>query len=403
MQKYLIILLLILFASCDKKYNLDFQNFQTKIERISDSSTRQSYVDKFLKKISKKDYPIFENDSTVVLLYKGDVNKVDMIGDINFWTNPCRFNNIDGTNLFFLRMNIIKNSLLEYWLIIDNEKTQIDSLNSYKVKNEFGFASQIVNHTNPNYLHQLKKTDEKLYKTFLVPLENNKYVKFHIYFPPQYNDYDNYPLAIFLDGKKYIEFGNAPEIIEDLIVDDKINKIIAVFVEIGFDIDNLQNSIPKINDISKIISNNLLKYIENKFNVLNNPDDRLLIGKSFASSVNILTAIKNSDKFGNVFSQSGYLSAEKYMLNNLIQENTKQNIKFYFQIGIYERNVSHMIIPPSETDFYQINYDFVDILKSKNYNVKIDKYRAGHTWGNWKNNLSDGLIYFFKKNASNPG
>ncbi len=395
MKKYLLILLLLLFNSCQQNGNSIFLNFQQKLSFVTDSTDRQVCADRFLQKLSNKDYPIFENDSTVVLLYKKSAKKVEMIGDVNFWTDPSKFSKIDGTDLHYLRQKIEKNSLLEYWLIIDGEKIQVDSLNQYQVKNEFGYASQIVNHTNPFYLDQLKNKDKQLYKTYLVPLQNNQFVKIHIYFPSEYNDYDFFPLAIFLDGKKYIELGDAPIIIDNLIKAGKIEKTVAVFAEIGFEEDDDDPTTEMYSKLSNIITNNILTFVESRFNIANNPEKRVLIGKSISGGLNLITVFDNPDKFGNLFIQSGYLSADNFALKDYVVQNYKRNLNCYFQIGIYERNVSHMIIPPSETDFYQINKDFVELLDSKGYKVKLDEFVAGHTWGNWKNHLADGLIYFF--------
>ena len=263
------------------------------------------------------------------------------------------------------------------------------------MKNEFGYASQIVNHTNPFYLDQLKNKDKQLYKTYLVPLQNNQFVKIHIYFPSEYNDYDFFPLAIFLDGKKYIELGDAPIIIDNLIKAGKIEKTVAVFAEIGFEEDDDDPTTEMYSKLSNIITNNILTFVESRFNIANNPEKRVLIGKSISGGLNLITVFNNPDKFGNLFIQSGYLSADNFALKDYVVQNYKRNLNCYFQIGIYERNVSHMIIPPSETDFYQINKDFVELLDSKGYKVKLDEFVAGHTWGNWKNHLADGLIYFF--------
>ena len=403
MKTYWVILFLFIFQACSFNSSDNFAVLQQKLARIDDPEDRQACVDRFMQKLSKKDYPIFENDSTVVLLYQGHARQVEMIGDVNYWTNPAAFTKIKNTDLHYLRIEIKKNSLLEYWLIINGEQTQIDSLNQYQIKNEFGLVSQIVNHNNPVYIKQLKSNSEKLYKTYLVPIQSHQYVKCHVYFPPRYNDYEYYPLAIFLDGKKYIDFGDAPTIIENLINAGKIEPIVAVFAELGFDESSDRSSFEYFDWQSHIIANQIIEFVENRFSVLNSPEDRLLIGKSAAASINILTALKNPDKFSNVFVQSGYLSADNFTLNNLVKQRYNKSINFYFQIGIYERNVSHMIIPPDETDFYQITKEFINLLRSEKYTVKLDEFVAGHSWGNWKAHLSEGLIYFFSKKASNPG
>ncbi|MBN2280215.1 MAG: esterase family protein [Candidatus Marinimicrobia bacterium] len=394
MKHFLLILTFIRLISCTSQENPIFINFQNKLANISNEKDRQICTDRFLKKLSRKDYPIFENDSTIILLYKGNAEKVEMIGDVNYWTHPSAFTNLAATDLFFLRQKIQKNSLLEYWLIIDGTEIQIDSLNQYKVRNEFGYASQIVAHNNPFYLNQLKKADEKLYKSYLVPIQNNQYVKIHIYFPPDYNDYDHFPLILFLDGKKYIDLGDAPIIINNMISSGKIKKAVAVFAEIGFEENAEAPTIDKYGAISKIIIGPILEFVTSRFNIENNPENRLLVGKSISGGVGFLTVFENPNQFGNVFIQSGYFSADNFFLIQLIEQNYRKNINCYFQIGIYERNVSHMIIPPAETDFYQVNRKFVALLRAKGYPVVLNEYATGHTWGNWKNHLSEGLIYF---------
>lgn len=53
------------------KGNTIFMDFQRRIVTISDSAKRQKAADDFIKRVKTSTYPIFENDTTVVLLYQG--------------------------------------------------------------------------------------------------------------------------------------------------------------------------------------------------------------------------------------------------------------------------------------------------------------------------------------------
>ena len=383
---------------------MDFYNFQNKINLIYDTYDRQKCVDNFINKLSKKDYPIFENDSTIVLFYKGNVNKVEMIGDLNYWTHPTEFNNISSTDLYYIRINIVQNSVPEYWLIIDGI-TQIDSLNRYMLENEFGFASQIISHRNPVFRKNPGRDKKGLYHTYRLQLEEYEDITLQVYLPPGYNDYKSYPIIFFLDGKKYIEFGDAPSTINNLIKKDKIQEMIAVFIEYGFDIEKDANRNIKefYSEAQKVLSREILDFIENRFSISMEPEKRLLVGKSVSSGANILAAIKHSDKFGKILSQSGYLPNISFNDNVISEQKQSAKLNFLFQVGNYEKNVSHLVIPPSETDFFQANFDFVGLLRKKGYHASIIAYNAGHSWGNWKTHLKDGLIYFFAKKVDNPG
>jgi hypothetical protein len=70
-------------------------------------------------------------------------------------------------------------------------------------------------------------------------------------------------------------------------------------------------------------------------------------------------------------------------------------IRLYVDVGIYERAVGASFLPSKENDFLMANRRFKTVLEQKNYNFVYHEYFEGHTWGNWRRHLIDGLIHFF--------
>ena len=122
-----------------------FSDFYKRVDKEDDIISKQKLADEFYASIKKDNYPIFENDSTVVLLYKGDANSVAILGDMGEWTNKIYMDRIYGTDLFFHRGQYEPDARMEYWLILnDNDELfSIDSLNQYIVRNGLGEFSEL--------------------------------------------------------------------------------------------------------------------------------------------------------------------------------------------------------------------------------------------------------------------
>jgi enterochelin esterase-like enzyme len=95
------------------------------------------------------------------------------------------------------------------------------------------------------------------------------------------------------------------------------------------------------------------------------------------------------------YSQSGYFSFNNNRLLKLFDEQPAKKLKLFFDIGTYEEKVGADFLPSAELDFTDANRKMRDILLYKEYDFMYKEYHEGHTWGNWRRHLIDGLIYFF--------
>ena len=388
----------------------NFADFYERINKIDDVDSKQKLADEFYSSINKNNYPIFENDSTVVLLYKGDVDSVGLLGDMGEWTNIIHMNRIDGTDLFFHRGHYEPDARMEYWLILKNndELPSIDPLNQFIVRNGLGEFSELAmplytrHHFFDKYIHGEKGSFESLIEK-VIPSEFLNYNHtVHIYLPPGYESSDyKYPVVYFQDGKDYVEFAVAHWIIENLIKGNKIEPVIAVLVTPP----NLHQ--PKIPNRSTEYGMNdnyvnffvkeLVPFIDNNFRTINSPDKRLVVGDSYGGLISLFIGFTNSEVFGNVYSQSGYHSFNKDSLIKLINDSDLKPINIYMDVGTYEHSVGANFLPESERDFLAGNRRMKKVLEEKGYNFKYAEYHEGHTWGNWRRHLIDALIYFFGK------
>ncbi|MEO8399570.1 MAG: alpha/beta hydrolase-fold protein [Ignavibacteriaceae bacterium] len=386
-------------------------NFQKILDEINTALTKEeklNLINSLINKIKKNNYPLFENDSTVILLYQGDIEKIEVIGDMTNWEYGIPMKKIKDTNLFYLRGRYEPNARLEYWLrLSENDFPFTDPLNSYKSLNGLGELSELV---MPGYEPHPYFDDYKFgkkggyeslreFKLFSEVLNYDHTI--HIYIPPGYDSQKKYSSVYFQDGRDYIEFAVVPHVLNELIKSQIIEPLIAVFVTPP----NLhQPAVPNrmteygLNDnYVKFFVDELVPFVDSNFSTKKNYTQRLVAGESYGGLISTYISFSHPEIFGMAYSQSGYHSFQKDKMIYLLEINEQKPVKLYVDIGTYERKVGSSFISLDETDFLAANRRLRKALLQKNYNFIYKEYFEGHTWGNWRRHLIDALIYFFKK------
>ena len=150
--KYICIIIIILtgfFYACSVKQkvsmdNLRFVQLENELAEITDSAQRQTYVDDFIQSLDSKNYPIFENDSTVVSIYQTSEKSAYIIGDMAE-SSFLPLQKIANTDLFYIRASYEPQARLEYWLTSNPDSIAgVDPLNPYTVYNGFGPMSELA-------------------------------------------------------------------------------------------------------------------------------------------------------------------------------------------------------------------------------------------------------------------
>ena len=388
-------------------FDKGFEQFVTDLHALTDNVLRQRMVDKFMRQIKNSTYPLFENDTTAILLHQGDVNTVTIIGDMTCWADEIAFRRVYGTNLFYFIQKFESDARVEYLIKTDKmEQPGPDPLNSCIVHNGFGPNSELA---MPGY----QKSDvfnsyaagQKGEYSKLEKLEIHSRIlayahEIFVYTPPEYTGREKaYPTIYIQDGRDYIEFAVTPVVIEDLISSNQIEPVIAVFINPPNrhlpDQPNRMTEYGLNDNYVNFMADELAPFIASKFRTKNQPDSRLVVGDSFGGLISAYVPFFRHDVFGLGYSQSGYLSFEDDKLIKEFQAAERKQIKLFVDIGVYETIVGADLLPQKETDFLSANRRFNDVLRQKKYDFVYREYPEGHTWGNWRRHIIDALIHFF--------
>ena len=370
---------------------LTFTKFKKELKSTSDEKRRKALIRNYIKqRLSSKGFPIVEGKN-VTFIYIGEVrDKISVIGDMNNWKPEVDLmKRINGTNVYYKRMRFPLDARIEYAymkdgkLILDllNKKISLGGLGPYSELQMPNYKPSKEIDYNPKIHHG--KIEAFRFNSKI--LNNNRLI--HVYLPHNYDPSKSYPTIYAQDGGDYLRFGFFDTVLDNLIEKTLIKEVIAVFIDPVnrlFEYD--------LNDkYVNFLVEELVPYIDANYSTKQNPSDRLVMGASFGGLISVYAAFRHPEVFGNVASQSGFLSRKKGQVMREIEKSSKKNIKFYLDCGTFESNVGGVF-----GNFTKANRKMCEILKRKGYNFIYQEVHEGHNWGNWRSRLGDILMTFFK-------
>jgi len=218
-----------------------------------------------------------------------------------------------------------------------------------------------------------------------------------IWLPDQFNQQTKnqpVPLVIFFDGKAYQSKVPTPRILHNLIQEEKIPPVVAVFI------DNPSNQarakeLPCNTDFADFMAKELLPFIKEKTGFTFRAETTILAGSSFGGLASACTAYHYPEYFGQVLSLSGSFwwspaeSDRPEWLNARFAQSPRLPLRFYLSAGRFETDFG-------ESGIINANRQLAQILDIKGYPVILEEFSAGHDYFHWRAVLARGLIYLLK-------
>ncbi|MFG0264822.1 MAG: enterochelin esterase domain-containing protein [Rhodopirellula sp. JB055] len=222
-------------------------------------------------------------------------------------------------------------------------------------------------------------------------LQNQRDV--HFYRPAGYepNAAGNALLVVF-DGDRYLDEVNLPTILDNLTTAKKIPSTAAVLVS-NPSPKTRSVELPCNDDFVRFLTDELLPLVRDQ-SIDADRENTVLVGASYGGLASSYAALKASDVFGNVLSQSGsywwspggeFGAVDSGEPNWLIREYVRADqkpVRFVLQAGTFE--TASRILPD--------NRHFRDCLRAKGYDVHYSEFVGGHGYFHWRYAIADGLI-----------
>lgn len=339
----------------------------------------------------------FTSDSTVIFLYRGDVNSVHWNGDFNSWGGNQAIQvsgeRVSGTDLWYARKKFPADARLDYKITLDETDWILDPNNPHQQWSGFGPNSELrMPEWKPEPLTERIPNSETDIGTFTEPkiIESKELgyeVAYQVYLPNGYETMNALNVIYATDGQEYSsdELGAMVIVLDNLHYLNKIEPTMAVFVspldpeneELNRRMDEMGNN----ESYLKFFTDELIPQVERTYPVRANADSRAILGTSLGGLNATYFGFSRPDLFGNIAIQApAYWYREE--IYDLVKENTVNNPEIYLSVGTVNDNTMDARLMHT-------------IFKEKNLLVHYLEVHQGHSWGAWRTQIDDILIQFF--------
>jgi enterochelin esterase family protein len=227
-----------------------------------------------------------------------------------------------------------------------------------------------------------------------------------VYTPPGYAPSAGpYPLVVLFDGFQYVSaaWNNAPATLDNLISDGRMRPTIVCFLD---SVDRgIEQGYVGADTYGDAIVRELLPQLRSTYAVSTSARDTVIGGFSAGALAASLIALRHSDVFGNVLSQSGAFRLRKpggdepTSIAQMWVAAPRLPVRFYLETGLYE-NMPSANLPLHEMALDEgittSNRHFRDVLMAKGYDVTYRETATAHESIHWRSTLADALTTLLK-------
>jgi len=388
MKKQHWVLPALLFFSTAVFSQTPFKDFLSRVNRLSNPADKTAGLDSFF---NNTRFPYTEADPasptgyTAYFVYRGAANSIVSAGDFNFWNAnaPDRLQQLPGTTFWYLGKNFESEARLDYKLVLNGNTWILDPAHNKTVLGGFGPNSELAmpQYAQPEEIQFRANIPHGRIETTTLTsqiLNNSRTVK--IYLPPDYDTSMRQPGVIIVhDGLEYVSLAYMDRVLDYLHERKEISTPIAVFIPpVNRNAEYYQNQ----RDLfGRFIVEEVLPHVESRYRVSKLARHRANLGASAGGHITYYLAFKYPQVFGGGAGQSSYISPE---LQTLAATASDTSQRFYIDVGTYDLS-----------GFPQTNRNWRTQLSGRGFKVKYAEFYEGHSWGNWRAHVDDGLRFLF--------
>ncbi len=362
------------------------------IEAANDND--QKKVDQLWSKYFEGNLPVIDN-SSVTFLFKGSAKSVSWNGDFNAWSRDTSFINqgkqIGQSDIWLLQTTFPVDARLDYKIVVDN-KWSTDPNNPNTILSGTGTSNSEIRMPDWEQSKWVKKniTQAGTLDTFIIESINlSREIEIIVYRPFGYENLNELPTIYITDGHEYInpQLGSMVEILDNLIEAEKIEPLIAIFIDPRNTNDrskNLRADELTINsDFLEFVNTELLPVIDSSYNSSTNRARRAILGTSLGGLNASYFGANAGENFGNLMIQSPAYWYRKEIFE-LVENSKSKPIKVSMTTGLMH---------DTQADALKMK----SLYESKEIPIQYIEVNEGHSWGNWQNLIDDQLIFLFPK------
>lgn len=348
--------------------------------------------------LAERSFPLVEG-TRATFAYRGEAHEVSLQHWIYGLEASQAFERLEGTDLWFLVMEIPARSRVEYKLAVDHGGGRVqlvqDPFNEVLALDPYG-ANSVVHGEGYELPDWIEHDDDARLGTVedltfgSDVLGGPRPIK--VYLPARFRETRRYPLLVVHDGEDYLRFTQLKQVLDNLIHRLEIPPMVVALTQSS---DRL-NEYADDEKHAQFLVEELVPLLEERYPLVGTPATRGLMGASFGAVATLAAAWRHPGFFGNIMLQSGSFAFTDIgthdrgplfdpvveFVNEFREKPGKPAERAYISCGTYESLIYY-------------NRSMLPVLQSTGMDIRYAETRDGHNWENWRDRLREGLSWLF--------
>ncbi len=389
------LLIIILFPLALSFVKVQKQQHLIELVKAAESNNK-ALIEQYWNILLQKGQPVIWDDS-VAFVYRGEAKSVIWNGDFNSWGQSKTFQNkgtrLGKSDIWILKTQFPADARLDYKIVVDGEWI-VDPNNEHQqwsgVSN--GVPNSELRMKNWSPSPWTKNTAIKkgvLTNNITLKSKSLGYpVNVRYYMPYGYEQLNNLPTIYVTDGHEYSDhkLGAMIEILDNLIEQQKIEPIIAIFIDPREVKDNTVNrrmeELTLNPKFASFVTDELVPITDSSYKTSKDHNARAILGTSLGGLNATYLGAVAPNIFGKVAIQSPAYGYKPEIFS--LVENSDE----FPNIVSMTTGVIH-----DTSDWAQKMKVLFD--KKPQIQLQYIEVNEGHSWGNWRALIDDQLIYLF--------
>lgn len=275
----------------------------------------------------------------------------------------------------------------------------VDKYNSNTIPRDsifgYSFSAMDLRTSEPDYNSKREnvghgKLDTLIFNSKILGYNKDIFVYTPVGFDK--NRKQDYPVLYLFDSFIYLNRVEVPNILDNLINEEKIEPMIAVLIN-NYSDERRETELHLSYEFKSFVTDELVSYIRTNYNGTTNPQQTIIGGISLGGLASTFMSFYHPDIFGKVLSQSGAFWRDTCLVDNYDNEirndwlinqfllSDKKPIKIFMDWGLQE----NMVLGS--------NRKMARVLKQKGYDFTYIEFNGWHDWANSRKTFPNGLIY----------
>jgi enterochelin esterase family protein len=352
-------------------------------------------VDEFL---AAHRFPLVEGQS-VTFVFRGKADTVLLQHFIYGLPTSQPFKRVDGTDLWYLVLELPARSRVEYKIDVVNGREHNwirDPLNPAMARDPFGANSVAhgAGYERPGWtLHDPEARPGTIEEREVESGALARRQPYRLYLPARFRTTRRYPLLVVHDGDDYLQYTGLQTVLDNLIHRLEVAPLVVALAS------SPRRLVEYADDPAhaRFLAEELVAELERTLPLDPRPASRGLAGASFGAVASLAAAWRHPGFFGRLLLQSGSFAftdiGHQHRRGPAFDPVVRFVNAFRDQPGLPAEKV-YVSCGTYESLIYE-NRSLVPLLQATGMEVRYEEARDGHNWENWRDRLRQGLSWLF--------